>query len=294
MQAFCLLGMCFGDEGKGAATDSLARQFPGEDVLIVRYNGACQAAHNVITPEGKHHCFSQFGAGMLANKNVRTHLSRFMLVEPFSMINESRALNVLTPFIWGRTTVDARAPIITPFCKYLNQLRERSRGKNRHGSCGRGVGVTRELQIRFNDDERVLRAGDLRDEKLTFEKLNIQLKEIFNEMQDLEKQVGEDPSSEREHRRAMLEWVTRYSVWPASIVDEMPKSAVAIFEGAQGVMLDETHGTAPHNTWTNTTFENADTCCSMKLEYTAATASAASVRTTRVMGPVRFRPKMRR
>jgi adenylosuccinate synthase len=32
-----------------------------------------------------------------------------------------------------------------------------------------------------------------------------------------------------------------------------------VFEGAQGVMLDEKHGTAPHNTWTNTTFENADT-----------------------------------
>jgi len=259
MQAFCLAGMGFGDEAKGAATDSLARQFPGEDVLIVRYNGGCQSAHNVVTPEGRHHTFSQFGAGMLASDKARTHLSRFMLVEPFSMINESRALNALTPFVWGRTTVDARAPIITPFCKYLNQLRERSRGKNRHGSCGRGIGVTRELQIRFNDDERVLRAGDLRDEKLTFEKLMIQLKAIFDEMQDLEQQVGEDPSSEREHRRAILEWVTRYGVWPAKIVDEMPKFTIAIFEGAQGVMLDETYGTAPHNTWTNTTFENADT-----------------------------------
>ena len=258
MNVLCIAGMAWGDEGKGACVDSAARLFSGEDVLIVRYNGGCQAAHAVV--DGKRsHVFSQFGAGMLASDKVRTHLSRFMLVEPFSMLNEGRALNVLTPFVWGRTTVDARAPIITPFCKYLNQLRERSRGKNRHGSCGRGIGVTRELQIKFNDDERVLRAGDLRNEKLTIEKLNLQFKTLIEEIDELEKRLDGDVSSLHEHQRAILEWATRYSVWPAKIVDEMPKCGRMIFEGAQGVMLDETHGTAPHNTWTNTTFENADT-----------------------------------
>jgi adenylosuccinate synthase len=51
----------------------------------------------------------------------------------------------------------------------------------------------------------------------------------------------------------------QYKHWPAKIVESMPPSGFMVFEGAQGVLLDEKHGQAPHNTWTNTTFENADT-----------------------------------
>lgn len=257
MKAVLLAGMAFGDESKGATTDALCRSLPID--LVVRYNGGCQAAHAVVCEDGRSHIFSQFGAGMLANEKVQTHLSRFMLVEPFSMVTESRALIRLTPLVWARTTVDARAPIVTPFAKYLNQLRERFRDSKRHGSCGRGIGVTRELQIKFNDDDRVLRAGDLRNSARTWEKLNIQLEAIKEEMSDLEGLLNEEPTTQRQNFNAMREWVERYGMWPAKIVSEMPKFSQAVFEGAQGVMLDETHGTAPHNTWTNTTFENADT-----------------------------------
>jgi len=50
-----------------------------------------------------------------------------------------------------------------------------------------------------------------------------------------------------------------YQIWPARIVDALEPMECMVFEGAQGVLLDEKYGTAPHNTWTNTTFGNADT-----------------------------------
>ena len=56
-----------------------------------------------------------------------------------------------------------------------------------------------------------------------------------------------------------VEMAERFQEWPARIVDGFEPEINMVFEGAQGVMLDETHGLAPHNTWTNTTFENADT-----------------------------------
>jgi adenylosuccinate synthase len=250
MKAYCIADLAFGDCAKGATTDALCRSFPVD--LVVRYNGACQAAHNIITPEGVHHCFSQFGAGMLANNRVKTHLSRFMLVEPMAMMREAEALNELTQNVWWRTTVDAKAVLITPYHRNLNRFMERARGLGSHGSCGRGVGVAREMYLKYG--EEVLFAGDTKDVQRLRLKLIILREKYWEELTahpeyDLSKEQTPD----------IDELVYQYTHWPAHIVDAMEPAETMVFEGAQGVMLDEKHGTAPHNTWTNTTFENADT-----------------------------------
>lgn len=67
-RAILVQGLAFGDEAKGATVDKLCRELPVD--LIVRFNGGGQAEHNVVTPTGVHHTFSQFGAGMLANDKV--------------------------------------------------------------------------------------------------------------------------------------------------------------------------------------------------------------------------------
>lgn len=60
-----VIGANFGDEGKGLITDYFCHQLlvAGHDVLNIRHNGGAQAAHNVVTPDGKQHVFSHFGAG---------------------------------------------------------------------------------------------------------------------------------------------------------------------------------------------------------------------------------------
>ncbi len=62
--AHVVAGLFFGDEGKGTAVDFLVRHYRAG--LVVRYNGACQAAHHVVLPDGRTHRFSQFGAGYFA------------------------------------------------------------------------------------------------------------------------------------------------------------------------------------------------------------------------------------
>jgi adenylosuccinate synthase len=245
MIAVIIAGMAFGDEAKGACVDKLCREYPVD--LVVRYGGGCQCGHNVLTPEGKYHCFSQFGAGMLANNKVRTHLSRFMLVEPFSMIREAEALGQLTDDVWGRTTVDREAVIITPIHKALNRAREIRRGANAHGSCGRGIGVAREMQLKHG--QSVLMAKDLEYRNRTIEKIEYLFDEVRDELEQ---------SNVHYHLGDIIDWADAYHEWPAVIYSYAPASDCMVFEGAQGVMLDEKHGTAPHNTWTNTTFENAD------------------------------------
>ena len=250
MRALSVVGMGFGDCSKGATVDKLCRELPVD--TIVRMNGGAQAAHNVVTPEGVHHTFSQFGSGMIASQTVKTHLSRFMLVEPMAMMREANKLNEKTSNVWWRTTVDAKAVIVTPYHRMLNRLRERALGDARHGSCGRGIGVAREMHIKHGDD--VLLAGDTSSVKTLFSKLCFVRDRYWEE-------IGNHPEYETriEEFTDISELVYQYAHWPATIVDSLEPSECMVFEGAQGVMLDETHGTAPHNTWTDTTFNNADT-----------------------------------
>src|SRR5712664_3469074 len=103
-KAIIVAGMAYGDEAKGATVDFLCRDLGAG--LIIRYNGGHQAAHNVVTPEGKHHTFSQFGSGSFIS-GVRTHLSHFMLINPIAMLEEEEHLQSLGIHdMWDRTTVD--------------------------------------------------------------------------------------------------------------------------------------------------------------------------------------------
>lgn len=248
-KAIFVAGLAYGDEGKGATVDFLCRQLPVD--LIVRYNGGSQAAHNVVTPEGVHHTFSQFGSGMLANNKVRTYLSRFMLIDPLSMKNEGDALASKTLQPWLRTTVDPRCVVITPFHKQVNRLREQDRGQARHGSCGMGVGVAREWHLAYGD--AVLLVDDLRDHTRTCKKLNwlwgLAAKEFGIE------RIGDVD---------IFNLADDYFNWAwyhVGIQKSLPITELAVFEGAQGVLLDETHGIEPHRTWTDCTFNNADALC---------------------------------
>ena len=78
MRAILIADLGFGDSGKGTTVDHLARREGAS--AVVRYNGGAQAAHNVVTEEGLHHTFAQFGSGTFAG--AKTHLSRCMMINP--------------------------------------------------------------------------------------------------------------------------------------------------------------------------------------------------------------------
>ena len=74
MKAYIIVDLGFGDAGKGTTVDYLSRLTPR--TLIVRYNGGPQAGHNVVTENGVHHTFAQFGSGTLVPL-VKTYLSKY-------------------------------------------------------------------------------------------------------------------------------------------------------------------------------------------------------------------------
>jgi len=263
-EAYLIAGLAYGDEGKGATTDFLVRQRRAG--LVVRYNGGAQAGHNVISPDGRHHTFSQFGSGTFVD-GVKTHLSRHVLINPLSMMEEAKHLCSLgIGDVWDRLTVEGDSLVITPFQRAVNRILEASRGHLRHGSCGMGIGETRSDHLSYGN--KVLFAKDLKNESLTREKLAFLQKISRDKVSKVCMKVGKNRLSrawEVLAAKAAIDWCWReYEQWPGTVVDGdhlailLDESPVTVFEGAQGVLLDEKWGEPNHNTWTDCTFGNAD------------------------------------
>lgn len=251
----------YGDAGKGTTVDYLVRQ--ASSAVVVRHNGGAQAAHNVITPDGRHHTFAQFGSGSLV-PGVKTHLSRYMLVNPLNMFPEAEHLIELgIPDIWSRVSVDREALVTTPWHCSANRLREIARGDGRHGSCGQGIGET--MADSIDHPELALRVGDLQSQSLRSKLEAIRL----YKMEQLRLELG--PALDADEWCALtnphlVEVVLRaYRAWVelVTIVDGAYLGCLGdhhelmVFEGAQGVLLDEWHGFHPYTTWSTTTHANA-------------------------------------
>jgi len=241
VQAFAVVGLGFGDEGKGSLVDFLTRLHGAK--LVVRFNGGCQAAHNVVEPSGLHHCFSQFGSGTLAG--AATHLAPGMLVEPFALLREADILRTKTGSdpLEG-LTIDPDCVITTPYHEQANQIEESFRGAARHGSCGRGIGKTRADEL----DGLALHAKDL-GTPATREILR-----AIKDRHDLPRRDAEVAEEMADHYAEI-----RQELQFASFEDALRLTpGPVIFEGAQGFWLDEKYGFAPHNSWTDCTFGNAE------------------------------------
>jgi adenylosuccinate synthase len=260
-----LAGLGFGDEGKGATTDYLVRRHNAK--TVVRYNGGAQAAHNVVTADGRHHTYSQFGSASFV-PGVKTFLSRFMVVNPFSLIKELRDLeNLGVNDLLNRLFIDQQSLITTPYHIAANRLREWLRQKNRHGSCGMGVGETITDHKHFG--KLAVFMDDLAKTKLLTKKLEALRKRKLDSFDSAMASLvtGSEAAQWLKFlldQSAVSEMVNRYVDFASHIktgnsqmlsqfLDEGP----VVFEGAQGVLLDSVHGFLPHVTQSDTTFRNA-------------------------------------
>jgi len=252
-QARVIIGSCFGDEGKGLATDFYANHF-GNDALVVRFNGGAQAGHTVVTPEGQRHVFSHIGSGSLAG--AATYLSRFFVCHPMFFFDEYQQLDALN--ITPRVYVDRDCPITTPFDVMLNQKLEESRGVNRHGSCGLGFGETleRHRHARFR-----LIADDLGQPERVAEILRA-IREHY--VPQRLKALGLSSIADVAQLPGIIERFMEDSRLFSTIVRITDARILQagfelIFEGAQGLLLDMDRGRFPYVTRSNTGLKNVAT-----------------------------------
>jgi adenylosuccinate synthase len=254
-RAVIVQGLGFGDEGKGATVDFLTRTLSAD--LVVRYCGGSQAGHNVVLPDGRRHTFSQFGSGTLAG--AATYLGEQTIINLPAMHREAEHLLEMTgenPF--AKLVVHPRALVSTADQQQINRLRELARGANRHGSCGHGIGETRNYWLRHGQD--AVFAADLADRETLGGKLELLRQRVLLEAQDLLDSV---PADERWRLNIFMEPVNRLArelrrmAEPLTFQFNVPEYSTAIFEGAQGVLLDEWRGFHPYTTWSTVTHHHA-------------------------------------
>jgi adenylosuccinate synthase len=256
-KAIVAVGLQFGDEGKGATVDYLCRQFPVG--LVVRYCGGHQCGHNVVTPDGRSHTFAQFGSGTLAG--VPTYVGPDVIIEPLALQREAAHLaeiDVADPR--GLLTVHPRALVATPYHALLNQLRERVRGSHPRGSCGVGVGETRRYWLTYGDD--AVYAADLAHRPRLDKKLHLLRRRCREELASWPGDVVSAAWYAAEPDPRELTALLAYS---APRVAELPAApeGLIVFEGAQGVLLDETYGFPPYDTWSTVTPQHALELCAV-------------------------------
>ena len=234
----------YGDAGKGTVVDALCAASPRRAVL--RFNGGAQAAHNVVTEDGRHHTFAQFGSGTL--RGVPTHLTRFVVVDPLALAAEAAALG--NPF--ALLTVDGDALLATPWHRAANHRRERERGGARHGSCGMGVGETMAYAAEHPDAPRVA-------DVLSRTRLRRKLAAVAADLGPLTGAAA-GPSLD-DVVDAFVAFGRAVTIVDAGHTDRLLRAGRCVFEGAQGVLLDEWRGWHPHTTWSTSTFANVAELC---------------------------------
>ncbi len=252
--AKAVVGGSWGDEGKGLMTDF----FADPSTIVVRYNGGAQAAHTVERPDGTRHVFHHFGSGTL--RGARTFLSRFFICNPLLYFKERAEL--ITKGYNPSIIVDPNAPVTTPFDMMINQMSEESRGDARHGSCGVGINETlkrHEANIRplyavdFLKDERHLRRAlaEIRSEWVPERLATLGITPTTAWLDRLDNPAVID---------AYLSHAMRFShSVNFKVADEaLAPSAHVVFEGAQGLLLDEDHHFFPHVTHSHTGLTNVD------------------------------------
>ena len=252
MSHVIVVDLGYGDAGKGTVVDWLCSgSAPGGPVhTVVRFNGGAQAAHNVVTGDGRHHVFAQFGSGTLS-AGVRTHLSRHVLVDPLALAAEAGHLEALgVAAALDRLTVDRRALLTTPYHRAANQARETARGTARHGSCGMGIGETVAYSLAHDADAP--RAGDCACTRTLGRKLTTLRDRLVDELGPLEAPGVEACTAAFEAFGARVQMVDE------TYLPRLLRTHRAVFEGAQGVLLDEWRGFHPYTTWSTTTFANAE------------------------------------
>ncbi len=260
-RAHVIVGLGFGDEGKGSTVDYLTRTTSAE--LVVRYNGGAQAAHNVVTPDGVHHTFAQFGSGLLAKPNQQTILSRHMVMHPGGLLNEAKSLElkgIKDPL--DRIIVDEGALVITPYHQAMNRIREAMRGDARHGSCGVGVGET----VSDAREDYAIRARDLHNHDALIDKLGKirDAKSVNFPQMRFPPEAMKAVALFRDHSFIyhtadyLRAFAKQIRIFPTNLICKAIRSVSdVIFEGAQGTLLDESWGFYPYTTWSNCTSHNA-------------------------------------
>ncbi|MHC4870780.1 MAG: adenylosuccinate synthase [Planctomycetota bacterium] len=243
MTVSAIVGMQWGDEGKGKVVDALSERAD----VVVRCQGGANAGHTVVlgTEVYKLHVIP---SGILRD-GVMSVIGNGVVMDPLGVVTEIVGLKEKGIDVNGRLMISDRAHLVMPYHRVLDGLNESNLGSKKIGTTGRGIGPA------YSDKaaRTAVRGYDLKGENNFREKISARISQMNKRIEYLGgEQVEED--------KAVAELMEARKVLAPLISDTVhymheayAASKSILMEGAQGSQLDIDFGTYPYVTSSNTT-----------------------------------------
>lgn len=237
-----ILGLQWGDEGKGKIVDYLAPQYD----IIARFQGGPNAGHT-LKFDGKKYVLHTIPSGIFREKQLNL-IGNGVVIDPITLERELSELSAAGVDYQHRLLVARKAHLILPTHRYLDAASEAAKGKDKIGSTLRGIGPTYMDKTGRNG----LRVGDIfrpdfREKYEALKNKHLQLAKIYPDVHfDLAKEEQQWMKS-LEKLRSLTPVDGEYYINQA-----IKEGKKILAEGAQGSMLDIDYGTYPYVTSSNT------------------------------------------
>jgi adenylosuccinate synthase len=270
----CVVGLQWGDEGKGKIVDILAENSD----IVVRYSGGANAGHTVIVGD------TRFALHLLPSGSVRPDtmcvITNGVVVDPEVLIAGIETLAQKNISLDGRLLVSENAHVVLDYHKTEDQLREKSLGKNKLGTTIRGIGPCYADKVGRSHGVRM---GDLRNLEELKTKLQaiVEYKnKIFNALYNAEP-INPEAVFEKckTYSDKLLPYITDTTEF---LHASIRKGKSILFEGAQGALLDLDHGTFPFVTSSNSSSLGMSAGCGVPAKYIDEFIGVVKAYTTRV------------
>lgn len=250
MSGTLVVGSQWGDEGKGKVIDLLAQNAD----MVVRYQGGANAGHTLVV-NGKKTVLHLIPSGIL-NPKTKCVITPGVVVDPEKLCQEIQGIEdsgVLQNA--DQLLISDQAVVILPYHKAIDMAREESLAGKKIGTTGRGIGPAYEDKA----SRKAVLMRDLFDINLA-DKLKANLVEKNHILTELYKQ---EPVKIEELVEQVKVWAEKLSAFRCKDTSLVVHKALetgknVLFEGAQGSLLDITHGTYPYVTSSSTI---AGSCC---------------------------------
>lgn len=239
----CVVGLQWGDEGKGKVVDILAESAD----IVIRYAGGANAGHTVVIKDQK------FALHLLPSGSVRENtycvIGNGVVVDPEVLIQEIKGVHEKGLDLSKRLLISENAHVVLDYHKLEDTLREKSLGKNKIGTTARGIGpcyadkTGRSYAIRMADFLNLSKLNDKLEKIVEFK--NKVFTALYNDKCTPVETLKEKC---RNYAQQLSPYITNTTKFLHQSIDQ---NKTLLFEGAQGALLDLDHGTFPFVTSSN-------------------------------------------
>ena len=265
-----ILGLQWGDEGKGKIVDYLSEQID----LVCRFQGGHNAGHTIKVDSEKT-VLHLIPSGIL-HKNSQCLIGNGVVLALNALEKEIKELKIRGVDFENRFFISSACSLILPTHISIDQIRDK---KESIGTTGRGIGPAYEDKIA----RRAIRFGDLGDIHKLQEKVELLVNYHNQLLKDVYKDKIYDVNKVFDEIIKYMHLYEEFCVDSHNLIyDFVNKNKSILFEGAQGTLLDIDHGTYPYVTSSSTTAGGVSTGLGIGPRYIDKIIGISKAYTTRV------------